>query len=74
MTKAKRKKPGPLPGTPGRPIGTKRARELAHLRMTYAAGPGRPRSGKPRCPCGLMTKKLAKIRCHHCEAPAKEAL
>jgi hypothetical protein len=75
MTKTKTKKKGRPPGIPGKPIGTKRARELASLRMTYAAGPGRPRSKKRRCPCGLMTLKLARIRCHHCEpAPAKEDL
>lgn len=28
---------------------------------------GRPRSTGPRCPCGLLTVKMAAIRHHHCE-------
>ncbi len=27
---------------------------------------GRPRSAKPRCPCGLMTKTRAEARRHKC--------
>lgn len=29
---------------------------------------GRPKMDAPRCPCGLMTVKCAKARCHKCEA------
>lgn len=53
----------------GKPIGTERARELSTMRRTFGAGSGRPRSDSPRCACGLMTLRLALLRCHNCEEP-----
>lgn len=58
--------------SPNSPIGksmtTKRARELNAMRRTYGAGPGAPRSDKPRCDCGAMTLTRALTRGHNCEA------
>lgn len=34
----------------------------------WRPGAGAPRSRKPRCPCGAMTAKRAKARCHYCSA------
>jgi hypothetical protein len=42
------------------------ARVLQAARVTHGAGPGRPRSKAPRCPCGAMTRKRARARAHHC--------
>jgi hypothetical protein len=53
----------------GKPIGTKRARELAAMRRTFGAGSGRPRSDAPRCACGQMTLHRALNRRHNCEEP-----
>jgi hypothetical protein len=42
-----------------------------HARAMNAArktrGGGRPRSNKPRCACGAMTRKRAKARGHKCD-------
>jgi hypothetical protein len=44
-------------------------RLLNSLRRTN--GGGRPRlEGVERCPCGAMTAKRAKARCHKCEVAA----
>jgi hypothetical protein len=52
---------------PGRKLTKKAARAMAAQRKTYGAGPGRPRGSKdPRCPCGAMTLKCARLRYHHC--------
>lgn len=51
----------------GRPIGTKRARELSALRRTFGAGPGRPRGNALRCACGAMTLHRALMRHHDCD-------
>ena len=53
----------------GKPIGTERAQELNRMRRTFAAGPGGPRSDKPRCACGAMTLTRALTRGHDCEEP-----
>jgi len=42
------------------------ARDMNVARKVRAAGPGRPRSRKPRCACGEMTAKRAKARGHRC--------
>lgn len=55
------------PNTPiGKPLSTERARQLNALRKTHGAGPGAPRSDKPRCICGVMTLKRALTRGHEC--------
>jgi hypothetical protein len=59
-----RNKPGPKPLTP------ERARELAAMRQSHGAGPGRPRSNKLRCFCGQMTLARAIQRGHNCEEPS----
>jgi hypothetical protein len=41
-------------------------RATSAQRRTFAAGPGRPKSGS-RCPCGQMTQARAKQRRHVCE-------
>ena len=47
------------------------AQEMAAARKTRNGGRngGRPRTRKARCPCGAMTAKRAKARCHKCHAP-----
>jgi hypothetical protein len=44
-------------------------RKLAAVRLNGLKG-GRPRSSKPRCPCGMMTARRAAARHHHCGVPA----
>ena len=53
-----------------KPLTAQRARELAAMRRTHGAGPGRPRSDKLRCFCGAMTLARAIQRAHNCEEPS----
>jgi hypothetical protein len=48
---------------------TQQARAMAAARKTIGKSTGRPKgaiSRKKRCPCGEMTARRAKARCHHC--------
>jgi len=45
-----------------RKLSTRAARAMAGARVTYGAGPGRPRSKSARCDCEIMTLKRAIAR------------
>jgi hypothetical protein len=54
-----------------RKLTTRQARQLAKLRKTHGAGPGRPKGAtnrrrRPHCPCGAMTRERASKRGHVC--------
>jgi hypothetical protein len=47
-------------------------RRANKLRVTHAAGPGRP-ALEDRCPCGIMTRDRAEKRNHNCQAPLRKS-
>jgi len=54
-----------------RKLTPEQARAMAAARKRNGAGPGRPRSEKPRCPCGAMTAKRAAAVRHRCATQEK---